>query len=98
MLDAGHSGLAVSGPMAEQTHRLLAPLRYLFAATFFFFFGLQINPATLSPMLLSAVSLGGAIMVTRVPTGYWQLDELGWTNEEGCGRGWPWWHAASSRV
>src|SRR5882724_10059903 len=44
-------GIAVSGPMAQQTHRLLAPLRDLFAATFFFFFGLQINPATLSPVL-----------------------------------------------
>jgi Kef-type K+ transport system membrane component KefB len=28
-------GIAVSGLMAEQTHRLLAPLRDLFAATFF---------------------------------------------------------------
>src|SRR5882672_6657691 len=44
-------GIAVSGPMAEQTHRLLAPLRDLFAATFFFFFGLQIDPATLPSAL-----------------------------------------------
>ena len=51
-------GIAVSGPMAQQTHRLLAPLRDLFAATFFFFFGLEIDPATLSPVLLSAVLLG----------------------------------------
>ena len=42
-------GIAVSGPMAEQTHRLLSPLRDLFAATFFFFFGLQIDPATSAP-------------------------------------------------
>ena len=39
-------GIAVSGPIAEQSHRLLAPLRDLFAAVFFFFFGLQIEPAT----------------------------------------------------
>jgi CPA2 family monovalent cation:H+ antiporter-2 len=64
-------GIAVSGPMAQQTHRLLAPLRDLFAATFFFFFGLPINPATLPPVLLSAVWLGGATMVTKV------LDEVG---------------------
>ena len=31
-------GIALSGPIAEQSHRLLAPLRDLFAATFFFFF------------------------------------------------------------
>ena len=62
-------GIAVSSPMAEQTHRLLAPLRDLFAATFFFFFGLQIDPATLPPVLLSAVLLGGATMGTKVLTG-----------------------------
>jgi CPA2 family monovalent cation:H+ antiporter-2 len=70
-------GIAVSGPMAEQTHRLLAPLRDLFAATFFFFFGLQIDPATLSPVLLSAVLLGGATTVTKVLTGYWAARRSG---------------------
>jgi monovalent cation:H+ antiporter-2, CPA2 family len=64
-------GVAVSGPMAEQTHRLLAPLRDLFAARFFFFFGLQIDPATLPPVLISAVLLGGATLVMKVITGYW---------------------------
>jgi len=70
-------GIAVSGPMAQQTHRLLAPLRDLFAATFFFFFGLQINPATLSPVLRSAFFLGGATMVTKVLTGYWAARRSG---------------------
>src|SRR5713101_5838336 len=51
-------GIAVSGPIAEQSHRLLAPLRDLFAATFFFFFGLQIDPSTLPPALPVAVGLG----------------------------------------
>src|SRR6185437_14989802 len=36
-------GIAVSGPIAEQSQRLFSPLRDLFAATFFFFFGLQID-------------------------------------------------------
>jgi monovalent cation:H+ antiporter-2, CPA2 family len=70
-------GIAVSGPMAEQTHHLLAPLRDLFAATFFSFFGLQIDPATLPPVLLSAVLLGGATIVTKVRTGYWAARRLG---------------------
>jgi CPA2 family monovalent cation:H+ antiporter-2 len=70
-------GIAVSGPMAQQTHRLLAPLRDLFAATFFFFFGLQINPATLSPVLLSALLLGGTTMVTKVLTGCWAARRSG---------------------
>ena len=34
-------GIAVSGPLAEQSHRLLAPLRDLFAATFFFSSGFR---------------------------------------------------------
>jgi CPA2 family monovalent cation:H+ antiporter-2 len=64
-------GIAVSGPMAEQTHRLLAPLRDLFAATVFFFFGLQIDPASLSHALPSAVLLGVVTAVTKVLAGFW---------------------------
>src|SRR6185312_1800407 len=64
-------GVALSGPLSEQSHRLLAPLRDLFAATFFFFFGLQIDPATLPPVLLIAVVLGLATALTKVLTGYW---------------------------
>jgi CPA2 family monovalent cation:H+ antiporter-2 len=64
-------GIAVSGPMAEQTHRLVAPLRDLFAATFFFFFGLQIDPATLPSALPSAVLLGIVTAGTKVLTGFW---------------------------
>jgi CPA2 family monovalent cation:H+ antiporter-2 len=70
-------GIAVSGQMAEQTHRLLAPLRVLFAATFLFFFGLQIDPATLPPALLSAVLLGVVTTLTKVLTGYWAAERLG---------------------
>jgi CPA2 family monovalent cation:H+ antiporter-2 len=64
-------GIAVSGPMAEQTHRLLAPLRDLFAATFFFFFGLQIDPATLPSALPSAILLGFVTAGTKVLAGFW---------------------------
>ena len=70
-------GIAVSGPMAEQTHRLLAPLRDLFAATFFFFFGLQIDPATLPPALPSAVLLGIVTAATKVLTGFWAARRTG---------------------
>ena len=45
-------GIAVSGPISEQSHRLLTPLRDLFAATFFFFFGLEIDPRSLPPVLV----------------------------------------------
>jgi CPA2 family monovalent cation:H+ antiporter-2 len=64
-------GIAVSGTLAEQSHRLLSPLRDLFAAIFFFFFGLQIDPATLPPVMLVAVILGLVTGSTKVVTGYW---------------------------
>jgi len=70
-------GIAVSGQMAEQTHRLLAPLRDLFAATFFLFFGLQIDPVTLSPALLSAVLLAAVTTLTKALTGYWAARRVG---------------------
>lgn len=70
-------GIAVSGPMAEQSRRLLAPLRDLFAATFFFFFGLQIDPATLPPVLLFAAGLGVVTAATKVLTGCWAARRSG---------------------
>jgi monovalent cation:H+ antiporter-2, CPA2 family len=70
-------GIAVSGPIAEQSHRLLAPLRDLFAATFFFFFGLQIDPSTLPPALPVALGLGVISGATKVLTGYWAAGRIG---------------------
>lgn len=64
-------GIAVSGPIAEQSHRLLAPLRDLFAATFFFFFGLEIDPRGLPPVLPVALALAIATGLTKILTGYW---------------------------
>jgi len=70
-------GIAVSGPIAEQSHRLFAPLRDLFAATFFFFFGLQIDPATLPRVIPLAVALGLTTALTKVLTGYWAALKAG---------------------
>lgn len=70
-------GIAVSGPIAEQSHRLLAPLRDLFAATFFFFFGLQIDPSMLPPALPVALGLGVISVATKVLTGYWAAGRIG---------------------
>ena len=64
-------GIAVSEPIAERTHRLLSPLRDLFAAIFFLFFGLQIDPAALPPVLLLALILGLITALTKVLTGWW---------------------------
>lgn len=78
-------GIAVSGPIAEQSHRLLAPLRDLFAATFFFFFGLQIDPASLAPVLPVAIALGIISALTKIGTGYWAAKRAG-TDRRGSWR------------
>ena len=64
-------GIALSEPIAERTHKLLVPSRDLFAAIFFLFFGLQIDPASLPPVLLLAVLLGLITALTKVLTGSW---------------------------
>lgn len=64
-------GIALSEPIAERTHKLLVPSRDLFAAIFFLFFGLQIDPASLPPVLLLAVLLGLITALTKVLTGWW---------------------------
>jgi len=70
-------GIALSGSVAEQSHRLVSPLRDLFAAIFFFFFGLEIDPATLVPALPFAVGLGAVTTLTKVLTGYWAARRAG---------------------
>ncbi len=70
-------GIAVSGPMAEQSHRLFSPLRDLFAATFFFFFGLQIDPATLPRELPLAGILAVVTALTKIATGFWATRNTG---------------------
>jgi CPA2 family monovalent cation:H+ antiporter-2 len=71
------AGIALSGPIAAQSRRLLAPLRDLFAAMFFFFFGLQIAPASLPPALPLAIVLGLVTAATKILTGYWAARRAG---------------------
>lgn len=70
-------GVALSGPVAEHTHRLISPLRDLFAALFFLFFGLQIDPSSLPPVLLAAVGLGLVTALTKIATGWWAARRAG---------------------
>ena len=63
-------GLALSGVVAERSHRLLGPLRDLFAATFFFFVGLSIDPTTLPGALPVALLLAVVSGATKIATGW----------------------------
>ncbi|GAA3735925.1 cation:proton antiporter [Streptomyces tremellae] len=63
-------GIALSGEVAEGASSLLTPLRDLFAAVFFVFFGLSTNPADIPPVLLPALLLAAVTALTKVATGY----------------------------
>src|SRR5690349_6138198 len=63
-------GIALSGPVAHHATQILSPLRDLFAAVFFVFFGLSTNPADMPPVLLPAFGLAVLTMCTKVATGY----------------------------
>jgi monovalent cation:H+ antiporter-2, CPA2 family len=51
------AGVVFSGPAAARAQRLLRPLRDVFSAVFFVFFGFQVDPSTIPPTLLTALAL-----------------------------------------
>jgi CPA2 family monovalent cation:H+ antiporter-2 len=63
-------GIALSGPLAHAARSLLTPLRDLFAAVFFVFFGLRTNPADLPPVLAAAAVLALVGVITKFATGW----------------------------
>lgn len=63
-------GIAISGPVAHHATELLTPLRDLFAAVFFLFFGLVTDPRDIPPVLLPALALAVVTMGTKTLTGY----------------------------
>jgi CPA2 family monovalent cation:H+ antiporter-2 len=63
-------GIAISGPIAHVAARVLTPLRDLFAAIFFVFFGLSTSPGAMMPVLLPALALAVVTIATKVLTGY----------------------------
>ena len=63
-------GIVLSGPAATEARGLLAPLRDLFAALFFAFFGLSVDPATIPPAIGSALALAALTAVTKFATGW----------------------------
>jgi CPA2 family monovalent cation:H+ antiporter-2 len=70
-------GIALSGPLAHTARELLSPLRDLFAAVFFVFFGLHTNPADLPPVAGIAALLAVVGIVTKLITGWIAAARLG---------------------
>jgi CPA2 family monovalent cation:H+ antiporter-2 len=63
-------GIALSGQVAQNAEKLLRPLRDLFAAIFFVFFGFTTNPADIPAVIVPALILAAVTLATKVLTGY----------------------------
>ena len=70
-------GIALSEEVAEGAHNLLSPLRDLFAAVFFVFFGLHTDPSSIPTVLLPALVLAVLTAGTKIATGYWAAKRAG---------------------
>ena len=70
-------GIALSGETAENARSLLSPLRDLFAAVFFVFFGLSTVPSDIPPVLVPALLLAGVTSVSKILTGWYAARRAG---------------------
>lgn len=70
-------GIAISGRVAENASQVLTPLRDLFAAIFFVFFGLTTDSTALVSMLLPALGLAVVTLATKLATGVYTARQAG---------------------
>jgi CPA2 family monovalent cation:H+ antiporter-2 len=69
-------GLMLTGDVAIIARVRLAPLRDLFAAIFFLFFGLRTNPADLPTVLIPAILLTLLGVASKLITAWWATRDL----------------------
>ena len=70
-------GISLSGEAVAKAQSLLAPLRDLFAAVFFVFFGLSTDPSAIPDVLVVAVVLGLVTAGTKILTGWFATARSG---------------------
>lgn len=70
-------GIVLSGPAAHGAHALMSPLRDLFAAMFFAFVGLSLDPSQIPPVIVPAAVLAVVGIVTKVVTGWLAAKSFG---------------------
>ena len=70
-------GLAIPAPASERIRELLRPLRDVFAAIFFFVFGLGIDPTELGPVMVPAILLAAVTILTKIGTGWYAAGHEG---------------------
>lgn len=71
------AGIVLSGRTAERARPLLSPLRDLFAAAFFVFFGLSIDIGDVPPVAGIAVALALVTALTKLMTGWFAARSAG---------------------
>jgi len=71
------AGILLSGPAAESARAMLTPLRDLFAAIFFAFVGLSVDPSTLPPALGTALLLSVLTVAGQLLAGWWAARRAG---------------------
>jgi CPA2 family monovalent cation:H+ antiporter-2 len=64
------AGIAISGPSADRGRALLGPLRAVFAAVFFVFFGFQVDPGSIPSTLMPASARAVVGAATKYATGW----------------------------
>ena len=70
-------GIAISGQVAERAREMLVPLRDAFAALFFVYFGITVNPSSLIDVAIPAMALAAVGVVTKMGTGWWAAHRAG---------------------
>lgn len=70
-------GLAISGEVELRASALMRPLRDLFAATFFVFFALQIDPADVWRTIVPATALVVLTSLTKIASGWYSAGLAG---------------------
>ncbi|MDB1087675.1 cation:proton antiporter [Streptomyces sp. ACA25] len=70
-------GIALSGEVAHHARRLITPLRDLFAAVFFVFFGLSTDPGAVPAVLVPALLLAVVTTFTKIGTGWYAARRAG---------------------
>lgn len=70
-------GLLLTGEVAETARARLSPIRDIFAAIFFLFFGISTNPADIPAVLPLAILLSVIGIAGKLFVGYWVTRDLG---------------------
>jgi monovalent cation:H+ antiporter-2, CPA2 family len=70
-------GLAISGEVEVRASAMIRPLRDLFAATFFVFFAIQIDPADLLGVAVPALTLVVVTSLTKVASAWYAAGRAG---------------------